>query len=185
MIFYKLPMAATFALAASALPQVFQSSTTTSSIAGRGTSSASQDGGVSIINNLNITVYLWSTVSTSSSSDMQSLAPGGGSYFESWQTTSDGSGISIKMSTTEDQSSVLQFEYTSDDGTLYWDLSSIDLDKDSIFVEEGFSATPDDSSCSAVTCAAGDADCAASYQNPDDDDTNTCNSAVQVTLTLG
>ncbi|KAL3457684.1 hypothetical protein BJX64DRAFT_268453 [Aspergillus heterothallicus] len=190
MIFSKLALPATFALVASALPQGTQSSTSTSSASPSSTSGASSSGGgVTITNNLNSTVYLWSTSSSSSSGSGGQSLSSGGSYTESWQKTSDG-GVSIKMSTTEgDESSVLQFEYTNDGDTLYWDLSSINLDADSAFVTAGFSATPDGggsgSSCEALTCSAGDSDCTASYQNPDDEDTHSCDSSVQMALTLG
>jgi hypothetical protein len=116
---------------------------------------------------------------------MQTLTSGGGTYSENWATNSNGGGISIKMSTSENQDSVLQFEYTQDGSTLYWDLSSINLDSDSEFVKSGFSVTPSDSSCSAASCAAGDSNCADSYQHPDDTNTNSCSTSAQYTLTLG
>ncbi|KAL2824280.1 hypothetical protein BDW59DRAFT_147756 [Aspergillus cavernicola] len=181
MIFSKTLGAATFALVASALPQPAPSSTTSSAPSSSSSSSASNDGSgsVNIINNLNETVYL------SGSSSTKTLNSGGGSYTENWQTTSDGSGISIKMSTTQGENSVLQFEYTNDGETLFWDLSCIDLDSNSAFVKAGFSATPDDSSCSAVTCAAGDTNCAEAYQESNDEDTNSCSSGAGFTVTLG
>ncbi|KAL3492146.1 hypothetical protein BJX62DRAFT_203605 [Aspergillus germanicus] len=196
MFFDKLYLAAALALGASALPQGLQSTTTNSATPSSSSSSSTSSatpsssagaggGGITIVNNLDTSVNLWSTSSTAGSGDKQSLTAGGGSSTESWQTTSDGSGISIKLSTSEDQSSVLQFEYTNTDDGLFWDLSSIDLDKDSAFVKGGFSATSDDGSCAAVTCDAGDADCAASYQKPDDVDTHSCSSGAAITLTLG
>ncbi|KAL2839089.1 hypothetical protein BJY01DRAFT_219409 [Aspergillus pseudoustus] len=193
MMFSTLPLVATFALAASALPQGTSSSTSTSTGTSTGTSSATpssssgstSSGGVNIINNLNTTVYAVSTASTTGSGGTETLSSGGGSYSENWQTTSDGSGISIKLSTSEDESSVLQFEYTNDGSTLYWDLSSIDLDESSAFVKAGFSASGDSGCSASVNCAAGDADCAESYQNPDDVNTNSCDSSAQITLTLG
>ncbi|CEL03836.1 hypothetical protein BJX68DRAFT_261735 [Aspergillus pseudodeflectus] len=186
MIFAKLSLAAALALGASALPQGSQSTTTSSATPSSSSTPTPSGGGggITIVNNLNTTVHLWSTSSTSGSNDMKSLTAGGGSSTETWQTTSDG-GFSIKMSTTQDQSSVLQFEYTNSGDELYWDLSSIDLDKDSAFVKGGFSATADDDSCAALTCAAGDADCAASYQKPDDKNTHSCSSTAAITLTLG
>lgn len=139
--------------------------------------------GINIINNLNQTVYLWSTSDTTS--DMQTLPANGGTYTEQWRTNSDGGGISIKMATTTSESSVLQFEYTESEGTLWWDLSSINLDSDSEFVSSGFAVTTDDSSCSTASCASGDKDCADSYQNPDDLDTRSCPSSAAFTMTLG
>lgn len=116
---------------------------------------------------------------------MQTLPANGGAYTEQWRTNSDGGGISIKMATTTSESSVLQFEYTESEGTLWWDLSSINLDSDSEFISSGFAVTTDDSSCSVASCAAGDKDCADSYQNPDDLDTKSCSSSAAFTMTLG
>ncbi|KAL4786878.1 hypothetical protein BJX76DRAFT_63639 [Aspergillus varians] len=177
--------ATTFALAASALPQSSPSSTTSSAASSSSSASASGGGSVNIINNLNETVSIQSTASTTGSSGTKTLNSGGGSYSENWQTTSDGSGISIKMSTGGDSSSVLQFEYTNDGDTLFWDFSSIDLDESSAFVKGGFSASADDGSCSSVSCSAGETNCAESYQNPDDKNTNSCPSGASFTVTLG
>jgi hypothetical protein len=116
---------------------------------------------------------------------MQTVTPGGGIYTESWRTNSDGGGISIKMSTSESEDSVLQFEYTKGDSTLWWDLSSINLASDSSFVSSGFAVTTDDSSCTSAKCAAGDTTCAASYQEPDDVDTHSCSTSAAFTLNLG
>ncbi|KAL4863504.1 hypothetical protein BDV12DRAFT_177427 [Aspergillus spectabilis] len=185
MIFTKTLIAAILALVASALPQPSPSSTTSSAPSSSSSASNDGSGSVNIINNLNETIYLTHTASTSGSSSMKTLTLGGGSYTENWQTTFDGSGISIKMSTTKDESSVLQFEYTDDGETLFWDLSCIDLDSNSAFVKAGFSATTDDSSCSAVTCAAGDTDCAEAYQKSSDENTNSCSSGAVFTVTLG
>lgn len=116
---------------------------------------------------------------------MQTLTAGGGTYTEQWRTNSDGGGISIKMATSTSESSVLQFEYTKSDDTLWWDLSSINLDSDSELISSGFAVTTDDSSCSTASCAAGDTDCADSYQNPDDVDTRSCSSSAAFTMTIG
>ncbi|KAJ5594694.1 uncharacterized protein N7459_000902 [Penicillium hispanicum] len=161
-------------------PTATKTSTSTSSTA---SSTSTSGGGVQIVNNMDTTVYLWTT--SSNSGDMQTLNSGGGTYSESWATNSDGGGISIKMSTSTNEDSVLQFEYTEDGETLFWDLSCIDLDSDSEFISSGFSVTPEDSSCSSASCAAGDTDCADAYQESDDDDTNSCSSSVGYTLTLG
>jgi hypothetical protein len=128
-------------------------------------------------------VYLWSTDSGPGS--MQTISSGGGDYSEKWNTNSNGGGISIKMSTTESESSVLQFEYTQDGSTIYWDMSSIDLDSTSDFVKSGFTVQPSDSSCTSVSCAAGDANCKEAYQKPDDVNTNSCSLDAGFTLTLG
>ncbi|KAJ6093490.1 hypothetical protein N7486_008779 [Penicillium sp. IBT 16267x] len=145
--------------------------------------SDASSGSVQIVNNLDTDVYVWST--SSSSGNMQTLSTGGGTYSENWQINPDGGGISIKLSTSTNEDSVLQFEYTEEGETLYWDLSSINLDSNSAFITNGFSVTPSDSSCSSATCAAGDTNCAASYQHPDDTDTNSCSTSAQYVLTLG
>ncbi|KAJ5626999.1 hypothetical protein N7528_004426 [Penicillium herquei] len=144
---------------------------------------ATAGSGVKIYNNMNETIYLWTTSDVSEG--MNTLIPKGGSYYETWQINSDGGGISIKMGTDTEEQSVLQFEYTKEDETLWWDMSSINLDKDSAIVKAGFEVTSNDSSCSTVTCDAGDADCSESYQHPDDIDTLSCTSSAAFVLTLG
>jgi hypothetical protein len=89
------------------------------------------------------------------------------------------------MATSESEDSVLQFEYTKGDDTLWWDLSSINLASDSLFISSGFAVITDDSSCSSATCSAGDTDCADSYQQSDDVDTFSCSTSAAFTLNLG
>ncbi|KAJ5881936.1 uncharacterized protein N7529_000608 [Penicillium soppii] len=165
------------AATAAALPQPHWARSGESSIEARGS------GGIQIVNNMGTDVYLWSTSAESGS--MQTLTSGGGEHSEAWDTNSNGGGISIKMSTTQDEDSVLQFEYTQDGDTLYWDMSSIDLDSSSDFIKAGFTATPSDSSCRSSTCAAGDANCSEAYQKPDDVNTYSCSLSSGFTLTLG
>jgi hypothetical protein len=197
MFFSKILFPAAFALAVSALPQFYPggsmtrhdapttsttSVSTTSPSASPSATTSSSGGSVQIVNNLDTTVYLWSTSDTSSA--MQTIASGE-TYSETYQTNSNGGGISIKMATTESQASVLQFEYTKASDTLFWDLSSIDMDSDSEFITAGFSATPSDSSCSSVTCAAGDSDCSEVYLESDDVATQSCSATAGITVTLG
>ncbi|RHZ58372.1 putative GPI anchored cell wall protein [Aspergillus thermomutatus] len=206
MFFSKVLLPAVFALAASALPQFypggsmawtaptttssasFSTTTTSTSTSTSASASASasitssSSSSVQIVNNLDTTVYLWSTSDTSSA--VQTIASGE-TYSEIYQINSNGGGISIKMATTESEASVLQFEYTKDSDTLYWDLSAIDLGSDSEFITAGFSATPSDSSCSSVTCAAGDSDCSEVYQESDDVATQSCSATAGITVTLG
>ncbi|KAH8435078.1 uncharacterized protein LDX57_012707 [Aspergillus melleus] len=188
MLFTRALITSAFAMATTALPKAAPSATSSGTAASSSASSGASSGGgggggVQIVNNLNTTVYLWSTASDAGS--MQKLNSGGGTYSEDWQTNSDGGGISIKMSTSQSEDSVLQFEYTTSDDDLYWDLSCIDLDSSSAFVSAGFSASPDDSSCSSVSCSAGDSNCAEAYQQSDDKDTNSCSSSSAFTVTLG
>ncbi|KAE8380033.1 hypothetical protein BDV26DRAFT_150114 [Aspergillus bertholletiae] len=129
-----------------------------------------RDGGVTITNNIPETVYAWSV--SDRVSNMHTLSAGGGSYQESWQTNDNGGGISIKLSSTQEQTNVLQFEYTQSGDTIYWDMSCIDLTGDNIFTKYGFSVTPstsDGANCPSVNCAAGDTACAEAYLKPDDD----------------
>ncbi|OGM45787.1 GPI anchored cell wall protein [Aspergillus bombycis] len=128
-----------------------------------------RSGGVNIVNNLGETVYAWSV--SDRVSNMHSLSANGGNYQESWQTNENGGGISIKLSNTQEQSNVLQFEYTQSGDTIYWDMSCIDLGGENVFTKYGFSVTPSttDGNCPSVNCAAGDTACAEAYLKPDDD----------------
>ncbi|KAJ6132081.1 hypothetical protein N7471_007296 [Penicillium samsonianum] len=157
-------------------------SSTTSAPSSTSSSPAATGSGVSIVNNLPDTVYLW--VVTETAGEMQTLASGE-SFHDTWLTNSNGGGISIKMSTTEICDSVLQFEYTKSGNMLFWDMSSINLLKTSAFVSAGFAVTVSDASCPTSTCAAGDADCVQSYQHPDDVNTLACGIDAAYTLTLG
>ncbi|KAJ5525388.1 Secreted thaumatin-like protein calA [Penicillium frequentans] len=169
-------------------PIVTPTWTTSSSVVASSTSdvietaTATGGSGVNIVNNIGKTIYLWTTSETSG--EMVTIEEDG-TYYEDWQINSDGGGISIKLSTSTTEDSVLQFEYTKEDETIWWDMSSINLLKTSLFVEKGFSVTSNDASCSTVTCDAGDEDCSESYQLPDDVDTRSCSSSAAFTLTLG
>ncbi|KAJ5795109.1 hypothetical protein N7457_001708 [Penicillium paradoxum] len=138
--------------------------------------------GVSIVNNLSETIYLW--VVSDQPGPMQTLASGE-TFSDTWLTNSNGGGISIKISTTEVCDSVLQFEYTQSGDILFWDLSSINMLKDSAFVDAGFAVTISDQSCPTATCAPGDAYCVESYQLPDDVNTLACGIDAAYTLTIG
>ncbi|KAJ5330474.1 Secreted thaumatin-like protein calA [Penicillium atrosanguineum] len=144
----------------------------------------SGSGSVQFVNNMSDDVYMWTT--SADPGEMQTLSGGGGTFSQAWQTNSNGGGISIKLSTTtSDTDSVLQFEYTVDSDTLYWDMSSINMDSSSDFVTNGFSVVPSDSSCTTATCAPGDTDCADSYQHPDDVNTLSCSTSATYVVTLG
>ncbi|RHZ48483.1 putative extracellular thaumatin domain protein [Aspergillus thermomutatus] len=160
MMFTKAFIAAAFATLTTALPHVIQRSDNSTSSSG---------GGVKIVNNLSQTVYAWSV--TDRVSDMHTLSAGGGSYSEQWQTNPNGGGVSIKLSTTPDQSDVLQFEYTQSSDTIYWDMSCINLGSNSEFTKYGFTVDPSQSggNCPSVNCKAGDTACAEAYLQPKDD----------------
>ncbi|KAB8075120.1 hypothetical protein BDV29DRAFT_190458 [Aspergillus leporis] len=202
MIFSKVFLSAALALTASALPHLYNPTyTATATITIGGTSTptptptpsssgtptptptggSSSGSGVHIKNNYNTPVYLWSVSETF---NKKHTIAAGETYHEDWQSTAKG-GVSIKLATTDSPESVLQFEYTAQAETLWWDLSSINLAKTSEFIKSGFSAIPGDSSCSSATCIAGDVLCIASYQNPDDIATRSCTSKSGITLNLG
>lgn len=139
--------------------------------------------GVEIINNVGKTVYLWSVSNTAG--PMQTIN-NGESYAENWQTNPDGGGVSIKLSFTPESTNVLQYEYTYEDPTIWWDLSLINLLEDSEFTTMGFGVTSENPSCESAVCAAGDAACAAAYLFPDDNSaTHSCQSQDLLTFTLG
>lgn len=165
-------------------PSSFSSAASSTTIAPSSTSSSATatGSGVSIVNNLSDTVYLW--VVTETAGEMQTLASGE-TFHDTWLTNTNGGGISIKMSTTEVCDDVLQFEYTQSGDILFWDMSSINLLKTSAFVSAGFAVTISDESCPTSTCAPGDADCVQSYQHPDDVNTLACGLDAAYTLTLG
>ncbi|KAF3401930.1 Antigenic thaumatin-like protein [Penicillium rolfsii] len=173
MMFANVFIASVLAATAAALPHRIRDSS----------SNSTSSGNVQFVNNMGSDVYLWTT--SNESGDMQTLSSGGGTYSEGWQINPNGGGISIKLSTTQNEDSVLQFEYTVDSDTLYWDLSSINLDSSSEFVKSGFSVKPSDSSCQTATCEPGDANCAESYQHPDDVNTLSCSVDAQYLVTLG
>ncbi|KAA8646076.1 hypothetical protein EYZ11_001919 [Aspergillus tanneri] len=143
-------------------------------------------GGVNILNNMDSTVYAWSV--SDRVSNMHTLSAGGGSYTENWQSNSNGGGISIKLSTSPDQSDVLQFEYTQSGDKIFWDMSNIDLGSGSEFTKHGFSVQPSyvDVDCPTVSCAAGDSQCAQVYLQPTDDHaTHGCPIDTSFTLKIG
>ncbi|KAL4806270.1 hypothetical protein BDV18DRAFT_125100 [Aspergillus unguis] len=142
----------------------------------------SMSGGVTIVNNLDQDLYVWSV--SANSAPMLTL-PKGKAYQEAWQINPTGGGISIKIGCSSDGSDVLQYEYTKVDDLLFWDMSSINMLASSPLVTAGFAVSIDDSSCETVTCAPGDANCSESYQYPDDHNTRSCSASAAYTLTLG
>lgn len=197
-----LSLAAAFAALASALPSPnlinravpapasgANGSTTTSSTSASGTAAATGGGagkgGVTVINNLNSTIYLWSVSNTQG--PMQTLPPKGGTYSEKWRINPNGGGVSLKMSTTQNDADILQYEYTVADPTIYWDLSNVNLNSNSKFTKYGFAVTNNGGSgCPTATCAAGDTACADAYLFPTDDHaTHGCPIDTDFTLTIG
>ncbi|RAH43770.1 putative extracellular thaumatin domain protein, partial [Aspergillus brunneoviolaceus CBS 621.78] len=171
-MFFKTALVASVAGLAAALPHTRRQNTA--------------GGGVTIVNNIGSDVYAWSV--SDRVSNMETLSAGGGSYTSSWQTNDNGGGISIKLSTSQSQADVLQFEYTQSGDTIFWDMSSINLSPDSDFVKYGFSVVPSSGggNCPTVTCSAGNTNCQEAYQQPDDNHaTHGCPIDTSFTLTLG
>ncbi|EKV10765.1 antigenic thaumatin domain protein, putative [Penicillium digitatum] len=157
--------------------------TAASAPSGTSTGPTAAGSGISIVNNLSQTVYLW--VVTETAGEMQ-IVPAGQTFASStWLTNTNGGGVSIKMSTTEVCDDILQFEYTQSGDILFWDMSSINLSKTSEFVNAGFAVSISDKSCPTSTCAPGDVNCAQSYQQPYDVNTLACGLDAAYTLTLG
>jgi hypothetical protein len=146
------------------------------------TRDSNSGGGLQVVNNMGTDLYVWTI--TDNPGEMKTLSAGG-EFSEKWTTNDNGGGVSVKISTSEDRDSVLQFEYTQDKDTLYWDMSSIDLDASSPFVKSGFTVQPSDTSCRTVSCAPGDVDCKDAYQLPDDVNTYSCSLGSEMVLTLG
>lgn len=162
MFFKSFGLTALFASAASALPALSTTSNSASTIIPR------SSGGIEIVNNLNIPVYLWSV--SNSAGDMHELAPQGGNYQEDWRTNPDGGGVSLKLSTIPNQNDVLQFEYTGAEDTIFWDMSCINMGTDSQFTKFGFAVKSSSPQCPTAVCQAGDGNCAAAYLKPDDNE---------------
>ncbi|KAL4804188.1 hypothetical protein BDV18DRAFT_36321 [Aspergillus unguis] len=174
MMFTKALIAATLATLSTALPHTVER---------RG----GGGGGVTITNNMDSDVYAWSV--SNGDSKMHTLSSGGGSYTESFQTNSNGGGISIKLSTSQEQQDVLQFEYTESGDTIFWDMSCIDMDtSSSTFTKNGFSVSPSQGGddCPSVSCGAGDSSCAEAYLQPKDDHaTHGCPIDTSFSVSLG
>lgn len=137
-------------------------------------------GTASVTNACSFPVYLWSV--SNSAGSMQTLESGSGSYSEAYQTNADGGGISIKISNDTSQESVTQLEYTLQGSNLFYDLSNINGYP---FMEGGVSLSPSMSSCNAVSCPPGVAECSGVYNDPNDNEaTSGCTSACNLQLTL-
>ena len=112
--------------------------------------------------------------------------PNGQSYVENYRLNPDTGGISIKISTTEDEADVMQFEYTLEQPILWWDVSLINLALTSLFDQLGFTVTSDDPNCRSVTCQAGNEQCSDAYLFPDDNQaTRSCPATTNLLLNLG
>ncbi|PCG90325.1 Hypothetical protein PENO1_099720 [Penicillium occitanis (nom. inval.)] len=161
---------AAFSALASAAPTSINSTntdtnTTTTTATTHGTANTGGNGGnVNIHNNMQDAIY----------------------YTESWRTNPNGGGISIKMAMKPEQVDVLQYEYTLQGDTIFWDLSIIDMGTSSQFTKVGFAVTSNDSGCPSATCAPGDTACADAYLVWNDDHAiDGCPAGTQMTLNVG
>jgi hypothetical protein len=126
---------------------------------------------------------VWSTTNIAGT---MITVPIGQTYQETWQTNSDGGGISIKIATSPDESDIMQFEYTLETPTIWWDVSLINMLLTSLFDKTGFTVTSDNANCLKVTCPAGDTQCSDAYLFPDDNQaTRACGDTTNMLLTLG
>lgn len=123
------------------------------------------------------------SIADSADADLVTISPGG-SYSEEFQVNANGGGISIKLSDSEDQKDVSQFEYTlsDSDNKVFYDLSNIDGYP---FKDGGVSIIPSDDSCPKILCEGGVAKCKEAYNKPDDDHaTKGCSSDTDLELVL-
>ncbi|KAL4889166.1 hypothetical protein BDV59DRAFT_195852 [Aspergillus ambiguus] len=143
------------------------------------------DGGITIVNNLDIDIYLRSDYT--SNGRLQILRANGTCYHETWRPTANRTGVSIKVAAHPDLLNVLQFEYSAIPPMVWWDVSCIDLHGDPAIVDAGFAVTPTTSgSCLPVVCRAGEHRCPDVYYKPDDDfAVRTCSVDIWLTMEIG
>src|SRR5215471_19558600 len=92
-------------------------------------------------------VWLWSVA------DVYNVAPvtlaTGKSYSEEYRINKDGGGVSMKLSLSDSQDCISQFEYTLTGSMIFYDISNINGYP---FKEHGMTLSPSDSSCPQVVC---------------------------------
>ncbi|KAK2763763.1 hypothetical protein FQN54_009380 [Arachnomyces sp. PD_36] len=137
--------------------------------------------GNAIINNkCSHDIYLWS-IGSSADAEQHTIASGE-TFSENYRTTSNGGGVSLKMSLTESQDEVSQFEYTIVEPQVFYDLSNINGYP---FAEGGITIEPSDSSCPSISCEAGEPNCKEAYNQPYDDwATKGCDCSSDLVLNL-
>jgi hypothetical protein len=164
-------------------PPPTTSTSHTTSAAAAPTAPGTTSGGVTIVNNVGQPVYIWTT---SNVAGTMITIPVGGSYAEEWLVNPDTGGISIKISTTPEESDIMQFEYTLIPPVIWWDVSLINMAITSLFDTLGFTVTSDSSACLKVTCPAGDTQCNDAYLYPSDNQaTRACDDTTNMVLNLG
>ena len=134
-----------------------------------------------VVNNCGTEVYFASVAQ--SVNDAMSVLPASG-MSETYSLP--GVGISIKLAANE-SGPVTQFEFTWQDGDIYYDISNINGNP---FIEGGMELVPSmvgDSnypSCQSVSCPAGQQVCTAAYNTPDETKTLVCNQDSDLVMTL-
>jgi len=176
MLFIKfLGLAVAFAGFVSALPTLLSRRDTVSNSAG---------GSVTVVNHTPETLYLWSVANQAN--PMVTVPANGGTYVESWRLNSGGGGISLKISSSQSQNDLLQYEYTLASPTIFWDLSCINMGQNSFFTHAGFEVVSDNSNCPSAICPAGETQCHDAYNIPTDDHaTHGCDCGTHMTLNIG
>lgn len=137
--------------------------------------------GSAIVNNqCSHDIYLWS-IDTSAKAK-QHVISSGETYSEPYRISSNGGGVSLKMSLNEDQDEISQFEYTLNDDMVFYDLSNVNGYP---FSEGGISIEPSDDSCTTISCEGGEPNCKEAYNQPYDDwATQGCDSTADLVLQL-
>ena len=139
-------------------------------------------GAANVVNNCGYPIY-YASVAQSQHANMVPLQ---GPYSESY--SQPGVGISIKLAPNMTISGpVSQFEFTWDNGKIYYDLSNIDgypFAASGMRVDPSVKDDPNNPTCVPIDCPAGVAVCSAAYNQPDDVRTMVCDENVSLTLTM-
>ena len=140
--------------------------------------------GITVINNLSKNLFLWSVAD--GVAPMHTLYAYGGNYHEDWRMNPKGGAISIKVAFTPSMDDILQFEYSLGE-KVSWDLSSIDMKKDSLFRKVGFSSWPSDTTgCAAAICPPNGTTCKDSFEQVSDTQViRTCRSDINIITYIG
>ena len=113
---------------------------------------------------------------------MHTLCAYGGNYHEDWRMNPKGGTISI----TPSMDDILQFEYSLGE-RVSWDLSSINMKKDSLFRKVGFSSWPSDTAgCAAAICPPNGTTCKGSFEQLSDNQViRMCRSDINIITYVG
>jgi hypothetical protein len=140
--------------------------------------------GITVINNLSKNLFLWSVAD--GVAPMHTLYASGGNYHEDWRMNPKGGAISIKVAFTPSMDDILQFEYSLGE-KVSWDLSSINMKKDSLFRKVGFSSWPSDTAgCAAAICPPNGTICKDSFEQVSDNQViRMCRSDINIITYVG